>query len=324
MTRVFSLLATLVLLTFPLVVRHTYYVHLGVMILISAIACSGLNLVTGYAGQLSLGHAAFVALGAYSSALLTTELGWSVGLSFLASLAITTAFGLVIGVPSFRLRGPYLALATAGFGEIVRVVITNWEGLTHGSRGVTDIPAPGPLAPLVGLAREQAWYYVCLLCFALVITAIQRIIRSHVGRDLVAVRDSDRVAEALGINTFACKLLAFSMSALAGGWAGVLYSHYMEYVSPDAFTFGESVAFLSMVVVGGKGTVWGPLVGAIVLTVLPDLLSFLQDFKMLFHGLLLVLAMMFLPGGIVDTPGQLLLRRSRRSTDEPVGVGTGD
>jgi branched-chain amino acid transport system permease protein len=288
---------------------HLYYMHLTNLILIYAIAATGLNIVTGYTGQLSLGHAAFFAIGAYCSALLSKGLSWPFLGSLAASSVAATVFGALLGLPSLRLRGPYLALATAGFAEIIRIVINNWESLTQGSRGITDIPPPSFFG--VAVTSERAWYYLLVFFFLISTIATYRILRSHYGRAFVAVRDNEPAASASGLNPFTYKVLAFAMSAFLAGMAGSLYAHYRAYISPDTFTFAESVAFLSMVVVGGKGTLFGPLIGSAALTLVPDFLSFLQDFKMVFHGILLVLAMMFLPGGL-SSLGLLLKRRGTR------------
>jgi branched-chain amino acid transport system permease protein len=298
------------LLLFPLIMTHLYYMHLTNLILIYAIAATGLNIVTGYTGQLSLGHAAFFAIGAYCSALLSKELGWPFLGSLAASSVAATVFGALLGLPSLRLRGPYLALATAGFAEIIRIVINNWESLTQGSRGITDIPPPSFFGAAV--TSERAWYYLLVFFFLISTIATYRILHSHYGRAFFAVRDNEPAASASGLNPFTYKVLAFAMSAFLAGLAGSLYAHYRAYISPDTFTFAESVAFLSMVVVGGKGTLFGPLIGSAALTLVPDLLSFLQDFKMVFHGILLVLAMMFLPGGLSSLGLLLKWRRTRQ------------
>jgi branched-chain amino acid transport system permease protein len=297
------------LLLFPLIMTHPYYMHLTNLILIYAMTATGLNLVTGYAGQLSLGHAAFFSIGAYSSALLSMKLGWPFPLALVASALIATVFGALLGIPSLRLRGPYLALATAGFSEIIRIIINNWESLTQGSRGIPEIPPPSLFGRAI--SSEIAWYYLLIGFFLVCTMAIYRIVHSHLGRAFVALRDNEPAASAAGVNPFAHKVLAFAISAFLSGLAGSLYAHYRAYISPDTFTFAESVAFLSMVVVGGKGTLAGPLIGSAALTLVPDLLSFMKDFKMVFHGILLVLCMMFLPGGLVSFAG-LFRRRQQK------------
>ena len=303
---------------FPLVMTHAYYMHLTNLILVYAIAATGLNLVTGYTGQLSLGHAAFFAVGAYSSALLAKTLGWPFLAALLTAVIIAMVFGAVLGLPSLRLRGPYLALATAGFAEIIWIVINNWEKLTHGSRGIPEIPP----ASFFGfkLSTEPAWYYFLSFLYLLCTFGCYRLLHSHYGRAFVAMRDNEPAAGVSGINTLTYKVLAFAISAFLSGLAGSLYAHYRAYVSPDSFTFAESVTFLAMIVVGGKGTLPGPLVGATALILIPDLLSFLQDFKMVFHGILLVLTMMFLPGGLISlarivrkpAPGKLAVEEDVR------------
>lgn len=288
----------LAFLIFPIIMTHPYYMHLSNLILIYAIASTGLNLVTGYTGQLSLGHAAFFAVGAYTSALLSKDVGFPFWGSLIVAVIAATLLGSILGLPSLRLRGPYLALATAGFAEIIWIIINNWESLTQGSRGIQDIPQ----ASLIGFvfSNEISWYYFLSFFYLLFTLCCYRLINSHYGRAFIAIRDNEPAAKASGINPLIYKVLSFAISAFLSGFAGALYAHYRAYISPDSFTFAESVTLLAMIVVGGKGTLSGPLVGAIALTMIPDLLSFLQDFKMVFHGILLVLTMMFLPGGIVS------------------------
>jgi branched-chain amino acid transport system permease protein len=296
------------LLVFPLVMTHPYYMHLSNLILIYALTATGLNLVTGYAGQLSLGHAAFFAIGAYASALLSMKLGWPFPAALAGSAIVATIFGAVLGVPSLRLKGPYLALATAGFSEIIRIVINNWETLTQGSRGIPEIPPPSLWS--WSLSSETGWYYLLIGFFLVCTFGAGRIVHSHLGRAFIALRDNEAAAGAAGVDPTAHKVLAFAVSAFLAGLAGSLYAHYRAYISPDTFTFAESVAFLSMVVVGGKGTLAGPLIGSAALTLVPDWLSFLKDFKMVFHGILLVLCMMFLPGGLISIAGFFKRRRA--------------
>jgi len=314
----FIVLILVVAAVFPLVMTHSYYLHLTNLILIYAVAATGLNLVSGYTGQLSLGHSAFLAIGAYCSALLTVNFGWPVIPTVIVASAVATLFGVLLGAPSLRLRGPYLALATAGFAEIIRIVINNWESLTRGSRGIAEIPPMG--FGQYRLTSETAWYYLLVVIFLLSTLLACRVVRSHLGRAFIAVRDNEPAASAAGINPFAHKVLAFAMSAFLAGLAGSLFAHYRAYVSPDTFTFTESVAFLSMIVVGGKGTLPGALIGAVALTLVPDLLSFLQDFKMVFHGALLVLCMMFLPRGIISLTRYL---KRRTATDTLVKESQG-
>ncbi len=312
----FIVLILVIAAIFPLVMTHSYYLHLTNLILIYAVAATGLNLVSGYTGQLSLGHSAFLAIGAYTSALLTVNLHWPVIPAVIAATLVATMFGVLLGAPSLRLKGPYLALATAGFAEIIRIVINNWESLTRGSKGIPEIPPMG--FGQCRITSETGWYYLLVVVFLASTLMAYRVVRSHLGRAFIAIRDNEAAASAAGINPFSYKVLAFAMSACLAGLAGSLFAHYRAYVSPDTFTFTESVAFLSMIVVGGKGTLPGAIIGAVALTLVPDLLSFLQDFKMVFHGALLILCMMFLPRGIVSLAPYF----KRRKPSETVAKGS--
>jgi branched-chain amino acid transport system permease protein len=283
----------------PALSTNAYTLHVYSLIGIYAIVAMGLNLVFGYTGQISLGHAAYFAVGAYVSALTTIDLHlpFFVGLVF-ACLA-TYLLGLLVGTPSLKLEGSYLGMATIGFGEIVRTILVNWEIVTRGPTGISRIPQPS----LLGLTFDKPLtrYYLVLGICLIVFLLYWNLIRSHFGSRFVAVRDSPKAAAAMGVDPQRTKVLAFAISTSFAGIGGCLYAHLNRYIAPDAFGLGESINFLIMTVIGGMGTVIGPLIGAVIIVYLRETLNALKDYSMLIYGLLLMVLMVFMPRGLIGT-----------------------
>lgn len=257
------------------------FISVGIYIIIAL----GLNLITGVTGQLSMGHAAFMSLGAYSSALLSMNLGAPFAVSLLVGGLTAAFFGVLLGFPTLRLSGDYLAVATIGFAEIVRVVLVNMK-ITGGALGLSPIPI-----------KTNLWN-VYLLVF-LVILAMYRIENSRFGRALLAIREDEIAAEAMGINIARYKILAFAIGTFCAGLGGALYAHFITYINPIDFGFMKSVEILNMVVLGGMGSIPGTVLGATILTVAPETLRFVNDYRMLFYGALLVIMMIFRPNGLL-------------------------
>jgi len=256
----------------------------------------GLSLLMGYAGQISLGHAAFFGLGAYSSGVLTTQYSFHPLGAFGVGILITALIAFLVGKPTLRLKGHYMAVATLGFGEIIFIVFNELSMLTGGPSGLSGIP----LLAFGGFIIEgSAFLYlvwalvVCLLVFSL------NVINSRVGRALRAVHGSELAASAMGVDASRYKLGVFVLSAVYGSMAGSLYAHFITFISPTSFNLMFSILLLMMVVVGGSETIWGALLGAAVLTLLPEYLRGLEDFEVLAYGAILVLVLLFMPQGIL-------------------------
>ena len=287
----------------PLLVTDRYFQHLLVISLIFAIFASSWNLLTGYAGQLNLGAAAFFGIGAYGSAILAQKLGvppW-IGL-FLGSL-LAAAAGFLLGIPSLRLSGPYLAITTIGFAEILRLVAMNWVDLTRGSLGLYGIP---PLPGFLGIefTHEMTYYYVCLAGAALALFCFRRLTRSEFGLTLESMREDEQGAASIGVNTNRYKLAVFTISAFFGGFAGALFAHYQRLISPDTLSLAETFSALTMTMLGGLGTLAGPVIGAVLLTFLSEGLRFVEDIikidvRLIIYGALLIFTILFMRGGIM-------------------------
>jgi len=288
-------------------------------VLVFAAAAMGLNIVVGLAGLLDLGYIAFLGSGAYVGATLSSSgfatIGWKPPffVVVLVAACFTATLGLIIGAPTLRVSGDYLAIVTLGFGEIFRLTMFNLDGnngpdLTHGPNGIPAIPDLtfgsfnfGDTHVLMGIpiARFSNYYLLLLLLLAFIILVFHRLNTSRIGRGWVAIREDEKAAEAMGVNVFGLKLLAFATGAFLAGMAGAIKAHQDVSVTPDQYIFLESAFLLAAIVLGGMGTIVGVLVGAVILKLLPEKLRFFADYRLLLFGLLLVLMMRFRPEGLV-------------------------
>jgi branched-chain amino acid transport system permease protein len=298
----------------PLDWLNPYHLQVASFLLVNVLL--GVSIyVTLSTGQLSLGNAGFMSIGAYTSAILTTRHGFPIPAGILLGALLAGASGVLVGIPALRLRGVYLAIATLGFGEVVRVVFINWEALTGGAVGIPAIPQMGRvlLAQLseagfspeaVGLRNNQfislAVFLILLSATLLSILFFLRLSSSRVGRAYTAIRMDETAAEAAGIPTTYYKVLAFSQGALLSGFAGALFAHATSYISPADFTYHRAVEILVFAVFGGSEHLLGPVFGAMFLSLAPELLRFLSDYRYIVYGVLLVLMMIFRPQGVID------------------------
>jgi branched-chain amino acid transport system permease protein len=268
----------------------------------------GLNVVVGLAGMLDLGYIAFYGVGAYTYALLNLHFGVSFWASLPVAAALAMIAGCIIGYPTLRMRGDYLAIVTLGFGEIVRILLNNWMSLTNGPNGLLGIDAPSIWIPVFqgGLSFEtfylkklQYLYYVALGLAVVTIIAVRNLNYSRIGRAWESIREDETAAELMGVNTFLLKLLAYAMGAMFAGMAGAFFCARMRFVSPESFTFLESAMVLSMVVLGGMGSIPGIILGAAALIVLPEVFREFETYRMLVFGLSMVVMMLFRPAGLI-------------------------
>ncbi|MGE5552741.1 MAG: branched-chain amino acid ABC transporter permease [Betaproteobacteria bacterium] len=265
----------------------SYYNGILILVMINVILAVSLNLINGITGQFSIGHAGFMAVGSYTSALLSLYLQWPFAAALAAGMAASGVMGLLVGIPTLRLRGDYLAIATLGFGEIIRVVILNLE-ITGGPRGLPGIPPATTFFVAEGLA-------------ALTILVIANLINSAHGRAMLAVREDEIAAETMGVNATRYKVTAFAVGAAFAGLAGGLYAHYMMFIDPKSFGFFKSFEVLAMVVLGGLGSVTGSILSAAVLTYLPELLRQFAELRMVLYAVLLIVMMLVRPQGLLGT-----------------------
>lgn len=282
---------------------HDYFIDIAVLTGIYIILAQGLNVVVGFAGLLNLGFVAFYAIGAYSYALLNTKIGLGFWTAMPVSVTIATLSGFLLAIPALRLRGDYLAIVTLGFGEIVRLTLNNWDSLTKGPNGIGGISPPY----LFGMPIDKLshYYYLIIIFVAVTIFVIRRVYHSRIGRAWIAIREDEIASSSIGINTTSYKLYSFAFGAFWAGIAGVLFAAKMQFISPESFSFMESVLILCMVILGGLGSIPGVILGAVILIVLPEMLREVQLYRMLALGSGLVLLMIFRPQGLFQ-PGRFL------------------
>jgi len=291
---------------FPAASPNAYLLNIvgfaGIHILLSI----GLNILMGYAGQISLGHAAFWGLGAYMSGVLTAKFGWPPVLGLLAAVCGTCIIALAIALPTLRLKGHYLAMATLGVGIIIHTLFVQLSGLTGGPSGLVDVPSfsVGPLT----IASAVGNYYFIWAWVAVGALAALNLGTSRIGRALKAIKGGDVAAECIGVDTYWYKVIVFVLSAAYAAVAGTLYVHYINFAAPDTFGFMQSVLILTMVVVGGIGTFWGPIVGGAILTFLPEYLRAYEGLDVVLYGAILVGVMTFMPSGLASLFRDLGLR----------------
>jgi branched-chain amino acid transport system ATP-binding protein len=298
----------------PLLTANTYYLYVAASVGLLTIVTSGLNVLIGFTGQISFGHAGFYAIGAYAAACLTTRAGWSLWVAMPVAIVLTALVGAGVAGAALRVTGPYLAMVTIAFGIIVEGILVEWVSVTNGPGGIFNIPKP--------TLRVSYWLIAAGAALALVLVANLR--RSGWGRAFLAVKGSDIAAESLGLSSYYVRIVAFTVSAAFAGASGGLFAHLNGYISPDSFSLQTSILFVLALLFGGEGRVAGPVVGSLALTLLPELLTSLVDYRLILYGGLLMLSIYWLPTGVV---GALARRRvgdrERGGTSEEAQRGRG-
>lgn len=338
MRRLLTILWLIALFTLPLWMTNQYYLHILINAGIFAVAAMSLNLLLGFTGQLSLGHVVFFGVGAYTSALVSLgfDLEVSIGnasqtlvfparsvwLAFLAGVLAAGFFGWLIGKLSFRVRGAYFVIVTISFAEVVKLIALNWVDLTEGPMALNNIPPFSFVIPgwgEVAFYRKLPNYYLVLFLCIISYVVIRRLIGSRVGRAFIALRENEQLAESVGINVTRFLVLAAVVSAALAGAAGGIYAHYIKIVDPDVFLFIYTVSMVIMVITGGKGTLSGPIVGALIFGILPELLREVAgpEVQWILYGLIMIGIVYFLPDGIVPAVASLWKDRLRPGVRSP-------
>ena len=298
-------LAVAALVTLPFATGGTYYTYLAVIVCIYSIVAIGLNILSGYAGQFSLGHAAFMAMGAYTTALLTKTLagipffymsGAHVWLGVACGTAVAAVSGIVLAVPALRVRGPYLAMVTIAFGWVVWKILQEWVTVTGGDLGISSIPKP-QIATF--RLETQQFYYIVLAFFLAALVLQHRLVESDFGLRLRAIKHSEIAVASVGIDVYRFKVVVFVISAAFAGFGGTLFAHQQNYISPDNFQFFSSVFFLLAVLFGGAGTKLGPVIGATVLIMLPEMLHDFDHYRLIVYACLILITLYFFPRGVM-------------------------
>ncbi len=282
------------------IVSSLYQTNIMISALLYVMLALGLNIVVGIAGQLVLGYVAFYAVGAYTYALLNQFFALGFWICLPLGGLVAVIFGLALGFPVLRLRGDYLAIVTLGFGEIVRLFLQNWSSITGGPRGISNIPPPGLFGAKLDLEQNSIYiYYLVLAVVLITILIISRIKNSRVGLALQALREDEIAAEAMGIDITRVKLSAFALGSCWAGFAGVIFAAKTSFINPASFSFMESAMILSMVVLGGMGSITGVILAALILILVPEYLRAFSEYRMLIFGAVMVLMMIFRPQGLV-------------------------
>ena len=292
------LIFTLAVLITPFFLRGSYFLNVLVFIGINTMLAVALNLLLGYAGQISLGHAAFFGLGAYVSGVLTTRFGLDPWLALVIAAAVSGVLAFIIGFPILKLKGHYLAMATLGFGIIMFIIFNETVAVTGGPSGLSGIPN----MQISTLTFDNDWrnYYLIWIFTLLVMLLSINLSQSRIGRALRAIADSEVAARVMGVNARLLKVQIFTVSAVVSAIAGSLYAHTMTFISPASFGFNFSIELVTMVIIGGLGSIYGSFLGAAILTILPEFLRILQDFDIIVYGLMLIIMTMYLPGGLIS------------------------
>ena len=278
-----------------------YQTNIMITALIYVITGLGLNIVVGLAGLLDLGYVAFYAVGAYSYALLNYHFGLGFWVVLPIGAGLGLIFGILLGFPVLRLRGDYLAIVTLGFGEIIRLVLENWNEFSFGPSGIANIPRPGLFGIKMDLQEATIYLYFLMLFLSLVtIFVVRRLQDSRIGRAWIALREDEIACQAMGIDKTRTKLSAFAMGATWAGMAGVVFAAKTTFINPASFTLWESIIILCVVVLGGMGSVLGVICGALILILLPEYLRVFSEYRLLVFGAVLVVMMVFRPGGIIS------------------------
>ena len=284
----------LVLTALPLMV-NSYVLQIAVYCGIFILLAVSLNLLIGYTGIFSMGHVAFYCLGAYTSALLATKLDMPFIICFLSGGVVAALAGILVGIATLRLSDLFLTFTTMGLSEVVRIVIQNAK-FTNGALGVTGIPVP----EFFGYSLSRVgFYYMVLALVVLTITLVYRLVHSNTGRTLMTIRDDASAAASLGINVFSYKLKVMTISCFIAGLAGSLYASFIQYINASNFSINVSINIVAMVAIGGMGTISGPIVGAVLLQVLPEAIRFLDNYRQLLFGAALIVSVMFAPKGLI-------------------------
>lgn len=281
-----------------------YYLHMFVMSEIYAVLAMSLALIVGFSGQVSMGHAAFYGVGAYASALISLKSGLPFWVTIWCAGAVAGLLSFVIGKMVLRLRGHFLAITTAFFGVLVTLILNNWIDLTNGPMGVPGIPRPSPISlPGLTLSFETRadYYYLGLVFVGLVAFLLYRIVNSRIGNALIAIRENEELARSIGVDAMAYKVFAFTLGGALAGMAGSFYAHYILFISPVTFTIAESINLLVMIIFGGMTTLFGPVFGAVALTLLPEFLRMAGSLRLVIYGVALVIFIIWLPLGVWGT-----------------------
>jgi len=320
-----SSMAMIIALSFPILVAgDSYWLQIANLAMLYAMMALGLNLMTGRAGLVCLGYAAFVAIGAYVVGILTLKLGVSFWPALLLAGITASLFGVVLGLPALRVKGHYLALVTIAFGLIVQELLLNFESVTGGTNGLINIPSPvlfgfdlsTPLnLGFISLPFQANFYYIIIVLLALSVFFVNRLSHSFFGLCLNAMREDQLAAQCYGLNLTKYKLLAFAIGAFFGGVVGGVYAGMINFIAPETFGFQQSVLVLSMVIFGGLDSIPGAVLGAIILTIIPEKFRAFDDFRLMFYGIIIVSCLLYMPQGLLPFKHRIITAKPKEQEE---------
>lgn len=320
---IINIISIIVLLVIPKVVQSSYIMGIVCRVLMYATLAGSLNIINGYSGQFNIGHAGFFLIGAYTEAILATNYGWSFWPALIVAGIFTSMIGLLISLPTLRLRGIYLAIVTLGFSEIIRIIALNWTSVTGGPMGIKGIPSPS----LFGFkfSGPLQYYYIFLILGILFLFATSRILKSKIGRAWISIREDELAARSLGVETSKYKAINFMYGAFWAGIIGGAYAPYYKFIASDMFTLDEGFNILSMVIIGGQGTLVGPFVGAFIATLISEVFRFASQYRMVIYAVLIIVMMWWRPQGLVGAYDSVLagsgksLKQKKKSITQETG-----
>ncbi|UWP60815.1 branched-chain amino acid ABC transporter permease [Ruminococcus gauvreauii] len=316
-----AVLLVAVLAVFPLMTDSSYMLRIVTICMMYVMIALSLNLLTGFLGLMTMGHAAFWGIGAYAAAILSTRAGLGMGTCMIVSAVVAGLFSLLLGLPTLRLKGYYLTVVTLGFCEIVRLVEMNSMNLTRGPLGIAGIPSPNLFG--IQFTSNRSIFYVMLVLVVIAAVIVYRIVHSRIGLAVMSIREDDLAASAMGVNVFRYKIMVFIISSMIVGVAGAFYAHYINFIDPSSFTTAASMDMLIMAIFGGLGSIPGTILGASVLTILPETIRAMAQYRNLVYGIIIVVLMMIKPDGILGNVNfkYIKQRLTLNHTEKKAGEG---
>ena len=314
---ILTIIAFVALVALPFVVKSNYTLRMLTLCMLYVMMALSINLLTGYLGVMTIGHIAFMGIGAYATAILVKNFQWHTLPCYLVAVLLTGLFGLLLALAASKLQGYYMTILTLGFCEIVRLVEINWVDLTRGALGISGISSPVFFG--LKLSSRRSIYFLMLVLLVLTIFIIYSLINSRIGNAIIAIREDELAARAMGINVFKYKVIVFVMSAMIMGLAGAFYAQYMTYIDPAVFTVSASLNVLIMAIFGGLGNILGTIIGASVLTILPELIRFLAEYRNLIYGVLVIVLMLVKPDGLLGKTNFKYIRQQASVKHESEG-----
>jgi len=309
--KLYILIASIIILgMLPVIIREDYTRSIMIKILLYVMLASSLNIINGYTGQFNIGHAGLYAIGSYTAGILVTTFGWSFWILLPVSGMVTAIFGFLISIPTRKLAGIYLALVTLGFSEIIRLICLNWTELTGGPMGIKNIPRPIFFGATI---KEPIQFYYIILVLAIVtILLMYRAIHSRIGRAWISIREDQTASRFLGVNINRLKSTNFAFGAFFAGVAGCFSAYYYQFISSDMFTLDEGFNILAMVIIGGQGTLIGPIIGSVIVNMITEVFRFVSEYRLITYAVLIIIMMWVRPQGLAGASDSVFATKRRK------------